>query len=113
VSDRHLLGVWNPSYAADAMDAHLRMLLANIDAFRGGHIADEDVYVWWGKVRSSYRLERLPHLDEVLAMDETLDPDGDRELHLYLTDYRSLYVGHVYEITADDVRADEGSHVPA
>ena len=22
--DHHLLGVWNPSYAADAMDAHLR-----------------------------------------------------------------------------------------
>jgi hypothetical protein len=113
VTDRHLLGVWNPSYAADAMDAHLRMLLANIAAFRSGHIPDEDVYVWWGKVRSAHRLDRLPHLAEILAMDETLDPDGERELHLYLTDYRSLYVGHVYEITADDVRADEGSHVPA
>ena len=111
--DRHLLGVWNPSYAADAMDAHLRMLLANIDAFRGGRIPDEDVYVWWGKVRSPHRLERLPHLGEILAMDKTLDPEGDRELHLYLTDYRSLYVGHVYEITADDVRSDEGGHVPA
>jgi hypothetical protein len=113
VPDRHLLGVWNPSYAADAMDAHLRMLLANIAEHRAGRIPEEDVYVFWGKVRSSFRLERLPHLDEILAMDETLDPDGGRELHLYLTDYRSLYVGHVYEITADDVRADEGSHVPA
>ena len=111
--DRHLLGVWNPSYAADAMDAHLRLLLANLAAHRDGAIPEEDIYVFWGKVRSSYRLEGLPHLAEILAMDDTLDPDAGRELHLYLTDYRSLYVGHVYEITADDVRADEGAHVPA
>lgn len=113
VTDRHLLGVWNPSYAADAMDAHLRLLLANTAAYRAGKLPEEEVYVWWGKVRSPYRLERLPQLDEILAMDDSLDPDGERELHLYLTDYRSLYVGHVYEITADDVRGDEGSHVPA
>jgi hypothetical protein len=110
--DRHLLGVWNPSYAADAMDAHLRMLLANIADLRAARIPEEEVYVFWGKVRSPQRLERLPHLDEILAMDATLDPEGDRELHLYLTDHRSLYVGHVYEITTDDVRRDEGSHVP-
>jgi hypothetical protein len=48
VSDRRLLGVWDPSYA-DAMDAHLRMLLANIDAFRGDGITDQDVYVWPGR----------------------------------------------------------------
>ena len=78
---RHLLGVWNPSYAADAMDAHLRLLLANITAFRAGRIAEEDVCVFWGKVRSPHRLERLPHLDEILAMDETLHPEGERELH--------------------------------
>src|SRR6476469_8075411 len=111
--DRHLLGVWNPSYAADAMDAHLRLLLANITAYRDVKLPEEEVYVWWGKVRSPYRLERLPQLPEILAMDDDLDPDGERELHLYLTDYRSLYVGHVYEITEDDVRRDEGSHVPA
>ena len=102
VPDRHLLGVWNPSYAADAMDAHLRLLLANTAAFRDGKLPEEDVCVWWGKVRSPYRLERLPQLAEILAMDEDLDPGGERELHLYLTDYRSLYVGHVYEITEED-----------
>ncbi len=112
MTDRHLLGVWNPSYAADAMDAHLRMLLANIAAFRAGQIPEDDVYVFWGRVRSEHRRAGLPHLAEILAMDETLAPEDGRELHLYLTDYRSLYVGHVYEITADDVRADEGSHVP-
>ncbi len=113
MTDRHLLGVWNPSYAADAMDAHLRLLLANSAAFRSGKLPEEEVYVWWGKVRSPYRLERLPQLPEILVMDDELGPDADRELHLYLTDYRSLYVGHVYEITPDDVRADEASHVPA
>jgi hypothetical protein len=51
-------------------------------------------------------------LPEILAMDADLNADGERELHLYLTDYRSLYVGHVYEITEDDVRRDENSHVP-
>ena len=109
---RHLVGVWNPSYAADAMDAHLRLLLANIAGFRAGKIDEQEVYVFWGRVRSSQRVGRLPHLEEVLAMDAALEEDG-RELHLYLTDYRSLYVGHVYEITTDDVRTDEGSHVPA
>ena len=104
--------MWNPSYAADAMDAHLRLLLANTKAFRDGKLPDDEVYVWWGKVRSPYRLERLPQLPEILAMDDDLTENEERELHLYLTDYRSLYVGHVYEITTEDVRNDEGSHVP-
>jgi hypothetical protein len=113
MTDRHLLGVWNPSYAADAMDAHLHLLLGYIAEFRSGTVPEEEVYVFWGKVRSPYRLERLPQLAEIVKMDGDLDPDGERELHLYLTDYRSLYVGHVYEITEDDVRRDEASHVPA
>jgi hypothetical protein len=33
------------------------------------------------------------------------------EIHLYLTDYRSLYVAHVGEILADDVRADEDAEL--
>jgi hypothetical protein len=59
----------------------------------------------------------LPHLNEILAMDVELRGEGgpEREVHLYLTDYRSLYVGHVAEITADDLREeeDEADHVPA
>ena len=98
MTDRHLLGVWNPSYASDAMDTHLRMLLANIAAFRAGQIPEDDVYVFWGRVRSEHRRAGLPHLAEILAMDETLAPEDGRELHLYLTDYRSLYVGHVLRI---------------
>lgn len=48
MSDRHLLGVWNPSYATDAMDAHLRLLRANIAGFRAGRIPEEEVCVFWG-----------------------------------------------------------------
>ena len=115
IAERHLLGVWNPSYAADAMDAHLRVLLNNIAGMRAGKAKEEDVHVWWGKVKSKNRLQVLPHLDEILAMDAELADQGEsgRELHLYLTDYRSLYVGHVYEITAEDVMVDETDHVPA
>jgi hypothetical protein len=114
-SERHLLGVWNPDYAVDAMDAHLRVLLDNIAGFRAGKVEEEDVHVWWGKVKSKNRLDDLPHLPEILALDEELNDtgDSDREMHLYLTDYRTLYVGHVHEITAENVTKDEADHVPA
>ena len=50
-------------------------------------------------------------------MDAELAPEdgAEREVHLYLTDYRSLYVGHVGEITSADIGSDEDErdHVPA
>jgi hypothetical protein len=51
----------------------------------------------------------MAHLGEILTIDDLLNkPDGPAaEVHLYLTDYRSLYVAHVGEITADDVRKDD------
>ena len=52
---RHLLGVWNPTYASDAMEATLQLLLAAAQRFADGGDAD-DLYVWWGKVRSQNRL---------------------------------------------------------
>jgi hypothetical protein len=114
MAERHLLGVWNPSYAVDAMDAHLRVLLDSIAGFRAGRLKEEDVHVWWGKVKSKNRLDDLPHLPEILALDKELnDGDSDREMHLYLTDYRTLYVGHVYEITPENVTKDEADHVPS
>ena len=117
VLQRHLVSVWNPSYEADAMDQHLSVLLANAARFRDQKCDEEDVYVWWGKIRSSNRQQPMPHLDDILAIDAELGEDGetvaaDREVHLYLTDYRSLYVAHVAEISTDDQRDDEG-HVPA
>lgn len=113
---RHLVGVWNPAYAVDAMDATIAMLLRWAAAFRAGGDEDE-VYVWWGKVRSSNRQRPMPHLAQILELDAGLDADsGDApETHLYLTDYRSLYVAQVAEITVDDVLPDddEHDHIPA
>ena len=110
----HLLGVWNPSYDADAMDAHVALLLHHARAFRAGQLDEDDVYVWWGKLRSPYRQAPLPHLTDILALDTALSADDDRELHLYLTDYRSLYVAHLGAVSAEDVREvpDEEAHVP-
>src|SRR4051812_1865001 len=115
MTERHLLAVWNPSYAVDAMDAHLRVLLDTISEFRAGKVNEQDVRVWWGKVKSKNRLDELPHLAEILAMNGELSTNGatGREMHLYLTDYRSLYVGHIHEITAHEVTKDDGAHVPA
>lgn len=115
---RHLVGVWNPSYADDVMDAHLAVLLRRMGELRALPAGDPrrdageaDVHVWWGKVRSANRQQPLDHLPEILALDAAAS-DEAREVQLYLTDYRSLYVAHVIEITDDDVRLDEGSHVP-
>lgn len=113
---RHLVTVWDPSRDVDAMQAHLRILLDQRRAEREHRASDDDVFVWWGKIRSPNRQQPMPHLAEILALDELLKgAEGpDAEVHLYLTDYRSLYVGHVGEITADDVREDEdaATYVP-
>ncbi len=114
-SVRHLVGVWNPSYESDAMDAHIAVLLKHARTFAAREAAEDDVYVWWGKVRSQYRQAPLPHLGDVLALDRQLaGEDESVEAHIYLTDYRSLYVAHLGAITQDDVRNDpaEVAHIP-
>ena len=108
---RHLVGVWNPSYEADAMDEHLAILLTAVREFRDGKRDEDDVYVWWGKVKSSNRQQPLPHLADILALEQTLSADDPPETHLYLTDYRSLYVTHLAAVTGDD-RSEERGHVP-
>ena len=93
----HLLTVWNPTYEADALQLHLEVLLATMREAREGNRDHDDVFVWWGKVRSVNRQAPLPHLQDVLAVDaqiETDDADAP-EVQIYLTDYRSLYVAHV------------------
>ncbi len=119
MGQRHLVGVWNPSYEADAMDAHIALLLRFARELREGRRDEDDVYVWWGRVRSPNRQAPLPHLRDILAIDDelgaaTVDEQQEPEVHLYLTDYRSLYVAHVGGVTADDVREDptEAEHVP-
>ena len=113
---RHLVTVWNPSYAADALEAHLRVLLDWDTRAAAGTTADgdDDVYVWWGKVRSSQRQQPMPHLGQIVALgtESDADPDEARETHLYLTDYRSLYVADITHITITDPRDDDATHVP-
>ena len=103
---RHLLTVWNPSYSGDVLDTHLSVLLEWSAERDAGRADDDDVYVWWAKIRSKNRDGRLPHHREVLALDEQTQQGP--ETHLYLTDYRSLYVAEIGEITDDDVREMEG-----
>ena len=107
----HLLSVWNPSYASDAMDAHLDNLLDWSRRHAEGKAGEDDVFVWWAKVRSPNRQQPLPHKDDVLRLDAQVQ--AGTETHLYLTDYRSLYVADVGEITTDDVlKGVEADHAP-
>ena len=105
----HLVTVWNPSYATNALEAHLRVLL---EWERTADAEPDEVYVWWGKVKSSQRQSAMPHLSEVLALSPA--DDDEREVHLYLTDYRSLYVAAVDCIQTADPRLTpaEVGHVP-
>jgi hypothetical protein len=110
---RHLVTVWNPSYAASAMDAHLAILLEWAQRRERGEVPPDDVYVWWAKLRSANRTGPLPHTAEVLALEQQIA--AEIETHLYLTDYRSLYVAHLDEVTADNVpdeTEDELEHMP-
>ena len=117
-SRHHLVAVWNPAYGSDVVEGHVRILRDLATRHREKQIDEDDVYVWWGKIRSANRQKPLPHLQKVLDLEGELKGEGDvvaRELQLYLTDYRSLYVAHVTEITPNDVREDEGEgeHIPA
>lgn len=118
LAERHLVAVWNPTYIVNAIEGHVRILQDLASRFRADQTGEEDVYVWWGKMRSVNRQSALPHLDKILALEADLRGDDNvigRELQLYLTDYRSLYVAEVGEITADDIREDasEVTHIPA
>ena len=96
----HLLAVWNPLYSHNAMETHLRVLHDAVREFRAGSCREDEVYVWWGKIRSTRRDEALPHHDQILNMRTEPDRnDPEPETHVYLTDYSSLYVGHLGEIS--------------
>lgn len=87
---KDLVAAWNPAYAVDAMDATVSPLLDFARQGAAGKIDDDDdVYVWWGKVRSANRLQPLAHIDQVLALDEALrGATGEAgEMDLHLTDY--------------------------
>ena len=103
-----MVSVWNPSYATNAMEEHLAILLGRA---RDQEDPDE-IYVWWGKVRSPNRQQPLEHPEDLQQLEAELSENPDREVHLYLTDYRSLYVGHVDRITVEDVSQADPAHVP-
>ena len=46
---RHLVTAWDPAHAADAMEAHQRVLRAAAEAWHAGKGDEDDVYVWWAK----------------------------------------------------------------
>jgi hypothetical protein len=112
---RHLVTLWSPARAANALADTVQLLLNAAGDHRAGKMSEEDVYVWWGKVKSSNRQAPLPHLAEVISIDEHLRGDDGpaHEVHLYLTDFRSLYVAHVGEVTADDIIAEGEDNIPA
>lgn len=95
------------------MDDHLRILLHWVERHHAGAADSDEVYVWWGRIRSQNRQQGLPHDAAVFALDEQIKAGIDT--HLYLTDFRSLYVAHLGEVTADSVLDDEGEadHAPA
>jgi hypothetical protein len=109
----HVVAVWNPSYSRNAMDEHLAVLLRHAAGMRERGLREEDVYVWWGRVHSRNRRTQLPHLDDIRAIDATLDDDDAPETHLYLTDYQSLYVADLAEIHFGELPATEATHVPS
>lgn len=111
---KHLVAVWNPAYGNDVMEEHIRIIRDRAQRFRSGDVEEDDVFVWWGKIRSVRRQAPLPHLKDIIALESQLgEGDAVSEMQLYITDYRSLYVAHVGEITVEDVREDDdGDHIP-
>ena len=110
---RHLVDVWNPSYAENAMEQHLTVLLEAAGRYDTDEIGEEELYVWWGKVRSPNRRQPLRHQEAILEIGAELRDEPGREVHLYLTDYRSLYVAHVGAITLEDVRSTSVVNLPS
>ena len=112
-AEHHLVTVWNPSYAADAMEQHLGLLLHLVGEYDKGSVSDEKIYVWWGKVRSPNRQGPQANVDDIRRIAKELDDAERDEVQLYLTDYQSLYVGDVDLIRAGDLGDAEDGHVPA
>lgn len=91
------------------MDEHLSVLLRWAERFDRREAGDDDIYVWWGKVRSSNRQKPQAHSDEIRAAAALGE---EREVHLYLTDYRSLYVAEILGVADGTLAESELAHVP-
>jgi hypothetical protein len=108
---RHLVTVWNPSVAVNAMDEHLRLLMSWARRQDDEELDADDIYVWWGKVKSPNRQQPMANLPEVRAVAEAAREGA--EVQLYLTDYRALYVGEVLDVVSGELPPDEAKHAPA
>lgn len=86
------------------------MLLGFAQRVEHGGASDDDLYVWWGKVRSPNRQQIQAHQDDIRALGRDI---ATGETHLYLTDYRSLYVADLDEVREGELPPDEADHVPA
>jgi len=112
-AQHHLVTVWNPSYAADAMEQHLGLLLHLAGEYDKKAIGDEQLYVWWGKVRSPNRQGPQANAEDIRRIAKELDAGERDEVQLYLTDYQSLYVGDVDLIREGGPGDGESAHMPA
>lgn len=92
------------------MDEHLAVLLDWAKRYDASSAGDDDLYVWWGKVRSPNRQRPQANLGEIRDVAAAGSAD---EVHLYLTDYRSLYVGQIIGVADADLSAQERLHAPA
>ena len=75
MSAEHLVTVWNPLYTSD-VDQHFALLLDWARRNEEGKVSDDDVYVWWGKVRSSNRLQPMKNADQVRRMSVVVQMDA-------------------------------------
>jgi hypothetical protein len=106
--------VWNPVLASDAMEQHIRVLQDAARKLRHGKLEEDEVYVWWGKLRSEHRTKPLPHLDDILSIEvEPCRDDPGEETHVYLTDFASLYVAHLGEVRREPPDGREDGRVPS
>ena len=111
-AEHHLVTVWNPAYAVDAMEQHLSLLLHLAGRYEKGAIGDDELYVWWGKVRSPNRQGPQANVEDVRRIAKELAAGEREEVQLYLTDYQSLYVGDVDHIKEGDPGDAESAHTP-
>jgi hypothetical protein len=111
-AEHHLVTVWNPSYAVDAMEQHLSLLLRLAGEFEKRAIGKDALYVWWGKVRSPNRQGPQANADDIRRIGRELAAEERDEVQLYLTDYQSLYVGDVDLIQEQGPGDAESPHIP-
>jgi hypothetical protein len=108
----HFVSVSSPARGSSTIDAHLAVLF-DLAARHGSDAGDpEEIYVWWGGRRAANGAPAPVPPDGSAPTAREPERLGEGETHLYLTDYRSLYVAQVAELSEDDVLVADRGHVP-